>query len=192
MDEQDVGPLGVRFYRKEIQNEYLSQQEGRPVFYMADFVRIEVPGNNLSIIDTFANADHKKRFPIQWAAYQNEKSDNEDIQGTLLRDWPLLTSAQAAELKHYKFYTVEQVAGASDQQINAVGMLVGMSPYSFRDKARAYLANAKDSSVVQAQSEELRKRDLEIADLRAELHRIAQLSSQPEKRPPGRPKVVKE
>lgn len=178
MFDENTGPLAVRFYQKEVQNEFATAQEGRPISYMADFVRIEIPGNNTSVIDTFANADHKKRFPIQWAQFLNEKSegasDSAGVQGTLLRDWPLLTSAQATELKHYRFYTVEQVATASDQQINALGMLVGMSPFAFRDKARAYLAGAKDSAVVQAQADELRLRDQQIADLKAELARIAQ------------------
>jgi hypothetical protein len=165
--------LAVRFYKREVQNEFLTTAEGRPISYMADFVRIEIPGNMLSIIDTFANDDHKKRFPVQWAQYQNEQSDG-DVQGTLLRDWPLLTAAQASELKHYKFYTVEQIASASDQQIQAIGMLVGMSPFAFREKAQAFLAQAKDSAVVMAQAEELRKRDQENADLREQLNRMAE------------------
>ena len=154
LEQDNSGPLAVRFYQKAITHEFRSMQEGRPVSEMRDFVRIEIPGNQLSVIDTFANDDHKQRFPIQWARYQNEKTDG-DIQGTLLRDWPLLTAAQAIELKHYKYYTVEQVAESSDQQINAIGMMLGMSPHSFRDKAKAFLANAKDSAVVQAQADEL-------------------------------------
>lgn len=193
IDPDNIGPLAVRFYQREVQNEFLTQQEGRPISVMRDFVRIEIPGNNTSVIDTFANDDHKKRFPIQWAQFMNEKAEGrngeDSVQGTLLRDWPLLTSAQASELKHYRFYTVEQVANASDQQINALGMVVGMSPYSFRDKAKAYLSGAKDSAVVQAQADELRLRDQQIADLKAELERI---SRQVDKKPGRPPKEEKE
>jgi hypothetical protein len=185
---QDTNPdalLAVRFYQNELENAYLTTAEGRPIKYMADFVRIEVPGNMTSIIDTIANDDHKRRFPIQWAQYMNDKTAESDVQGTLLRDWPLLTSAQASELKHFKFYTVEQVAQASDQQIQAVGMMVGMSPFAFRDKARARLAQAKDSAVVEAQADELRKREQENQSLRDELARLSQLI---ETKKPGRPK----
>ena len=166
--------LAVRFYQRECENEWMTNQEGRPIKYMADFVRIEVPGDMLSVIDTFVNDGHKKRFPMQWAQYLNDKSESgtTDAQGTLLRDWSLLTASQASELKHYKFYTVEQIANASDQQIQAIGMLVGMAPMSFRDKARAYLANAKDNSTVMAQAEELRKRDQEIQDLKEQMQRL--------------------
>lgn len=167
--------LAVRFYQKELENQYLTTQEGRPISYMADFVRIEVPGDRNTIIDTFVNEDHKRRFPIHWAQYQNDKNDRNEseVQGTLLRNWNLLTPAQASELKHFKFYTVEQIASASDDQIQKIGMLVGMSPYSFRDKAKAYLASAQDSALAQKQAEALNQQSEEIKALKAQLAELA-------------------
>ena len=164
--------LNVKFYQKAIENEFKTALEGRPIMEMRDFVIIEVPGNTLSVIDTFAAPEHKDRFPVQWARYQNEKTDG-DIEGTLLHDWPVLNAAVAAELKHFKFYTVEQVASASDEQISSIGMMVGTSPLSFRDKAKAFLANAKDSAVVQQQAEALRQRDDEIAAMKRQLEELA-------------------
>jgi hypothetical protein len=189
----DDAVLAVRFYSKAVEHSHKSEQEGRPVSYMADFVRIEIPGNMLSVVDTFATKAHKDRFPVQWAQYMNERADTPDgdVQGTLLRDWPILTPAQAVELRHYRFYTVEQVAAASDLQIQQVGMLTGMSPHAFREKAQAFLKGAKDSSVVQAQAAELLRRDQEIADLRAQMAQIM-ASMSAEKRGPGRPRKVDE
>ena len=175
----ETGALAVRFYSKELQNDFLTNKEGRPISYMADFVRIEIPGNQLSIIDTFVNNSHKAQFPTQWAIYLNEKADGnhnpDNVQGTLLRDWPILNAAQATELKHFKFYTVEQVANASDQQLMSIGMTAGMSPLALRDKAQAFLENAKDSSFAQKQAEELNLRDQQIADLKAQMERMAKL-----------------
>ena len=175
----ETGALAVRFYSKEMQNEFLTAKEGRPISYMADFVRIEIPGNQTSIIDTFVNNSHKAQFPQQWALYLNEKADGnnnpDNVQGTLLRDWPLLNAAQATELKHFKFYTVEQVANASDQQVMAIGMTAGMSPLALRDKAKAFLENAKDSSFAQKQAEELKLRDQQIEDLKAQMERMAKM-----------------
>jgi len=164
----------VRFYSKEMLHEFKTQQEGRPIYYMADFVRIEIPGNQFTIIDTFANDTHKKQYPTQWAHYQNEKRDmgEDDISGTLLRDWPLLTAAQTRELKHYHFYTVEQCANASDEQLSKIGMIVGMGNHAFRDRARNYLARAKDSAIVDAQADELRKRDTEIEALKQQMSEL--------------------
>ena len=175
----ETGALAVRFYSKEVQNDFLTNKEGRPISFMADFVRIEIPGNQTSIIDTFVNNTHKTRFPTQWAIYLNEKADGnnnpDNVQGTLLRDWPILNAAQATELKHFKFYTVEQIANASDQQIMAIGMTAGMSPLALRDKAQAFLENAKDSSFAQKQAEEIRLREQEIADLKDQMARLAKM-----------------
>lgn len=182
--------LAVRFYQRELENRFKSEQEGRPIYEMRDFVRIEVPGDRNSIIDTLVNKDHQLRFPLQWARYQNDKRDSgsEDVQGTMVKDWSLLTSAQAAELRHFQFYTVEQIAAASDENIQHIGMAAGMSPYALREKAKAYLRSAKDSSVVQAQAEELRKRDEELAAMRAQIEELSRLVQKPdEEKKRGRP-----
>lgn len=165
--------LAVRFYQREVDNAFQTALQGRPIKKMADFVRIEIPGDRNTIIDTFVNESHKKRFPMQWAQYQNEKADGgNDVQGTLLKDWPLLSAAIAAELKHFNFYTVEQIAGASDMQLNNLGMAAGMSPSSLKEKAKAFLANAKDSALVQQQADELRKRDQEIEAMKQQMQEL--------------------
>ncbi len=185
---QGDSALMVRFYEREIEIPHQTEVEGRPIYRMADFVRIEVPGDRLNVIDTIADKGHKMRFPMQWAQYQNDRT-TEQVEGTLLRDWPLLNAAQARELNHYKFYTVEQIAGASDQQLAGVSMMVGQSGTSLRDKAKAYIAHAKDSSVVQAQTDALRERDQTIADLKEQVDRLMRMVEQP-KRVGRPPKVV--
>lgn len=185
--------LAVMFYSKEVENSFQTQVSGKPVTYMADFVRIEIPGDRNTIIDTFVTEDHKARFPIQWARYLNEKRESAEpeVQGTSLKNWTLLTPPQVTELRHLKFYTVEQIANASDQQISSLGMMVGMAGTALRDKARAYLRLAEDSSIVAKQQEELKKAEEEK---QAQAQRIAQLEAAMAeltahvKRGPGRPK----
>lgn len=174
----------VRFYEKEVLNGFKSEQENRPIYDMVDFVRIEIPGNALSIIDTIAGEHHKQQYPMQWARYQNERTDDK-IEGTLLRDWALLRASQVKELNHFQFYTVEQVANASDQQVNSVSMIVGMGGHAFRDKARQYLKVAKDSALVQHQNEELGKRDAEIEALKQQMQELMMSLNDKPKR--GRP-----
>ena len=170
--------LNVKFYQRAIQNEFKSNLEGRPIMEMRDFILIEVPGNQTLSIDTFAQDEDKKRFPIEWARYQNEKTDG-DIEGTLLNDWPVLNAATAAELKHFKFYTVEQIASASDAQLNTIGMAAGMSPFALRDKAKAFLSSAKDTALVQQQADELSKRDEIIARMQAQIAELASQANKP-------------
>jgi hypothetical protein len=170
--------LNVKFYQRAIQNDFKTALEGRPIMEMRDFIIIEVPGDNLTVIDTYAVDEHKQRFPVQWARFQNEKTDG-DIEGTLLHDWPVLNAASAAELKHFRFYTVEQIAQASDAQLNTLGMAAGMSPLALRDKAKAYLGSAKDTALVQQQADELSKRDEIIARMEAQIAELAQQANKP-------------
>jgi hypothetical protein len=168
--------LQVRFYKRAIQQDDASAEAGRPIFKEFDFVHICVAGDTLTEIDTYALEQHKKRFPLHWAAYQNKLgADDQGYEGTPLTEWPLVSKSQAEELRAMKFHTVESVAGASDQQLQRIGMAAGMSPYAFRDKAKAFLnlaTNAaetdKREQEINALKEELAKKEQETAKIKAE------------------------
>ena len=66
--------LAVQFYKKSLKQDLASDEAGRPIFKEFDFVRIMIPGDNLTEIDTYAQESHKQRFPRQWAHYQNQLS----------------------------------------------------------------------------------------------------------------------
>ena len=168
--------LQVRFYKKPIQQEQESIDAGRPIYKEFDFVHICVAGDTLTEIDTYALQQHRQRFPIQWANYMNRVGANdEEVVGTPVAEWPLVSKSQAEELRAIKFFTVEAIAGASDQQLQRMGMAAGMSPFAFRDKAKAFLNLATNSaetdkreSEINALKEELAKKDLETAKIKAE------------------------
>jgi hypothetical protein len=156
--------LWVQFYRKPIENSYQSQLQQRPVFDDVDFVKIMVPGDKLSIIDTPVRDDHKKRFPVQWADYKNRTEGQSGISGTPITEWPRISAAQAEELRALKFYTVESIASASDAQLQHIGMIAGTSAFTFRDDARRFL------SLALAAAKE-READEKLAQAKAELER---------------------
>jgi hypothetical protein len=131
--------LAVTFYKRSMKQDDESMAAGRPIFKEFDFIRICVPGDSLTEIDTYAQESHKARFPRQWAHYQNQNAGHEQIVGTPIEEWTIISRSQADELKGIKFHTVESVANASDLQIQRIGMIAGMNPYSFRDKAKAFL-----------------------------------------------------
>jgi len=160
--------LSVKFYNKAVQNNFRTEKEGRPIFEDVTFVRITLPGDTNNIIDTFARDEHKSRFPLQWAHYKNTHGDDQQMIGTPLSSWPLLTTAQAEELKALKFYTVEQIAGASDLQLQKLGMLAGMSPYAFRDRAAKYLSIAKNEADATQADSRVKQLEEENAKLKAE------------------------
>ena len=160
--------LAVTFYKRSVKQEDESLAAGRPIFKEFDFVRICVPGDNLTEIDTYAQESHKNRFPRQWAHYQNRTAGHEEIIGTPIEQWPLISRSQADELKGIKFHTVEAVANCSDQQLQRIGMIAGMSPHSFREKAKAFLNLATESAEVSQREQELQALKEENAKIKAE------------------------
>jgi hypothetical protein len=160
--------LAVTFYKRSMEQKDESIAAGRPIFKEFDFVRICVPGDNLTEIDTYANESHKARFPRQWAHYMNQVGSQEQIIGTPIEQWPLVTRSQADELKGIKFRTVEDVANCSDQQLQRIGMIAGMSPHSFREKAKAFLNLATESAEVSQREEELQALRAENDKIKAE------------------------
>ena len=179
--------LQVRFYKRPVQQEQESLEAGRPIYKEFDFVHICVAGDTLTEIDTYALPTHKTRFPIQWANYMNRQGANEpEVVGTPVSEWPIVSKSQAEELRALKFHTVEAIAGASDQQLQRMGMAAGMSPYAFRDKAKSFLNLATASAETDKRDqelnslrEELAKKELETAKIKAETDaKLAQMQDQ--------------
>mgnify|MGYP003653143183 FL=1 len=187
-DEQNADSrLQVRFYKRPVQQEQESLEAGRPIYKEFDFVHICVAGDTLTEIDTYVLPSHKTRFPIQWANYMNRQGANEpEVVGTPVAEWPLVSKSQAEELRAMKFHTVESIAGASDQQLQRMGMAAGMSPYAFRDKAKSFLNLATSSAEtdkreqeINSLKEELAKKDLETVKMKAETDaKLAQMQDQ--------------
>jgi hypothetical protein len=192
--------LAVQFYKKSVKQDMASDEAGRPIFKEFDFVRIMIPGDNLTEIDTYAQESHKQRFPRQWAHYQNQVANHQDIIGTPIDQWPQVTRSQADELRGLKFHTVESIADCSDQQLQRIGMIAGMSPHNFRLKAKAFLNLANESAEVAHREQELQSLREENAKIKAETDaKLAQMQEQmsallaavAEKKPKTRkPKVV--
>lgn len=157
--------LHVRFYIKSIQDNFQTEKQGRPIFIDETWIEIKVPGNNLSKIERPKYREDEFRFPRHWAYFQQTHGKDGVSIGTPLSQWSLLRPAQVEELKGLQFYTVEQVAQASDEQLRIMGMGPGMAPAAFRERARLYLENAKDTALAVRQAEEIKKRDEAIADL---------------------------
>jgi len=189
--------LAVTFYKRSMKQEDESIAAGRPIFKEFDFVRICVPGDNLTEIDTYANDGHKARFPRQWAHYQNQVGHQDQIIGTPIEEWTIISRSQADELKGIKFHTVESVANASDQQLQRIGMIAGMSPFAFREKAKAFINLAEkvgDVNQREAEIDKLRQEnealkaesDAKLAKQQAQIDALMAMMT--EKKPKGRAK----
>lgn len=181
--------LTAVFHKKPVQNNFRSEQEGRPIYDDVDMVRINVPGDALTTIEAIVREDHKRRFPLQWAIYKNQNSGDQLLAGkTPLEHWPRLSPAQVAELKHLKFMAVEDIANASDTQLQAIGMCGGMSPFAFRDIAVRFLKLAADEAGATKSDAALEAVKDENAALRAQMAsfeaRFAELAAKSNSAPP--------
>lgn len=160
--------LAVRFYLRAVQNEFESNRQGRPIFEDRDYIEIMVPGDNTTKIDTAVREDHKQRFPLQWAHYQNRHSGDQREVGTPLSAWPRLSVGQVEEMKALKFFTVESVANATDQGLQKLGMVAGMSPYTFREHAQRFLKVAREDAIAAEAEAKVKALEEQNAALRAE------------------------
>lgn len=115
----DAGMV-VMFYLKAVINPGRSQEMGSPQYDDEVYVRIHPPGERLNIIDRKANDGDKRRFPMQWTQFQqNRPQENNGTPIDLL--FPAQPSIPAA-LKASGVFTIEQCAELSAHAIDQIGM----------------------------------------------------------------------
>ena len=179
--------LHVEFYWHEPIDKWESDTQGKPVKMKAvtldqktgkttptgenvriPYIRIMRPGDNTSIIETGVRDDHKKRWPTEWLQWQIKEGmidgATAEIPGWKIEDWEELGDDQKRELKFLRFHTVELIAGASDAQVQRMG-IGGMG---LREKAIAAL-KIKMGAMFKAESD---AKDAELAELKARLDKL--------------------
>lgn len=172
--------LVVKFYSKAVHQPFKSEKAGRPIYEDVDYIQIFTPGNQLNIIDTPVRFEHKKRFAQQWAMYESGKGTGMEM-GTPVRQWPFLSSAQAEEFHGAKFFTVEQIANASDQQLQSMGMIGGMNPIMVRERAKAFLGQAAQNAPIESQAQENAELKQQLAAMQKQIEAMMKDGMQPPK-----------
>jgi hypothetical protein len=129
------------------------------------FVRIMRPGDQTSIIETPVREAHKARWPEQWLYFQMREGlvDEKEVPGWKLEEWPFLTDKQdmLRELKFGRYSTVEQVAGASDAQVQKMGL----GGVGLREQARTDLRKKLSSDL----NEAIASKDKEVAEMKSQM-----------------------
>lgn len=152
--------LFVVFYMGVLKNEPRSIEEARPIFDDVEHVRIIIPGDKNNMVDRPVRDSDRRRFAKQYAAFKQGRSEEEQISGTRLSEWPFLSRAQCEELSYLKIRTVEQVANLRDDILAKVPGLV-----SLQHQARAWLAKAQDAAATAKMTQALDERDERINNL---------------------------
>ncbi len=154
--------LVVRFYMGTKPDEKASEKEGRPIFKEREFVQILIPGDKTLTIDRPVMASDRARFPRQYAAFKN--SQGEAVLGTPLIGWPAVTETQRKELEFFNIRTVEALASVADGFASNM-----MGVQGLKLAAQKFIAQSKDSAVVNKLNAELAQRDILLATMQEQL-----------------------
>jgi uncharacterized coiled-coil protein SlyX len=130
------------------------------------YVRIMRPGDQLSIIETPVRESHKQRWPEKWLYFQMNEGlidEGKDFPGWKIEEWPFLLDKAdlTREFKHTRFHTVEQIAGASDAQVQRMGM----GGPGFREQARVDLRNKYAADV----KDQIAEKDKTITEMQKQM-----------------------
>ena len=160
----------ARFYVRAIFQPFKSKLDNRQIFEDVLYVEYHAAGSTLQKMDVPAQEYHKQRFSKQWAYYQATHGKDSREVGTPLEQWTLLGPSDVENLKALKFFTIDNIAGASDQQLQTLGMgIASMAPHILRARAQAFIGAAKDGALPQRQAEDIELLKKQIADLTAML-----------------------
>jgi hypothetical protein len=136
--------LAVKFYTFARHSLPKSKEAGRPIYEDVPYIKIMSPGNRDSIVERPAREADKYRFPQHWRNFQARESQDV-VEGTPLSEWPAIQGSQVEELKFMHVLTLEQLVAMSD--VNAQNI---RGVYALKEKAQAYLDNAKEGLASEA------------------------------------------
>ena len=165
--------LHVEFFWKEPVDKWESETQGKEIrLPRQPWVRIMNPADKTSIYENAVRDDHKARWPQKWLKFQIDNGQAEgrvEIFGWKLEEWKGLKENELLELRHLRFETVDQLAGASDGQIQRLGM----GGISLRERAKAALRERHATEFKSA----LDAKDKQIRDMEARMAKMEALLS---------------
>jgi hypothetical protein len=174
--------LYVEFYWHEPIDKWQSEVEtarlGKRIIVKGPkqaYVRIMRPGDQTSIVETAVREDHKQRWPDKWMYWQMAEGlveEGEGIPGWQIAEWPYLQDKPELmrELKFLRFHTVDQMAGASDAQVQKLGI----GGPGLREQARVDLRERIGKQV----NAQMVEKDRQIAEMQARMEKLEQLVMQ--------------
>lgn len=166
----DDNNVHVEFSMEAVLDQFQSDETGIPTYHDVEMVTIWTPGKRDTFKDKVSPA-YIKRFQRQYDDFKAGLEPTHD--GLPLTEWPVISKAQALNLRNSKIFTVEQLASIIDQNLGSLGM----GGRDLRDKAKAYLSRATDSKEITQLFARMAKleadstaKDEQISQLRAALN----------------------
>jgi hypothetical protein len=176
--EDNRGKMAVFFHTVQVQNNFKTMTEKRPIFEEKVFLKKLVPGDSTLVVDRPMREQDIEEYPIEWARFEQKKEQR--VSGTPIDVWTAISETQKAEFKALNIFTIDQFAQLADSVGNKI-----MGFNDLRDKARAFIAAAKDSAVFDKIRAET---DAKLAQQEEEMAQLRELVNQLSAKKSGRPK----
>ena len=176
--EDNRGKMAVFFHAVQVQNNFKTMTEKRPIFEEKVFLKKLVPGDSTLVVDRPMREQDVEDYPIEWARFEQKKEQR--VSGTPIDVWSAISETQKAEFKALHIFTIDQFAQLADSVGNKI-----MGFNDLRDKARAFIAAAKDSAVFDKIRAET---DAKLAQQEEEMAQLRELVNQLTAKKSGRPK----
>jgi hypothetical protein len=176
--EDNRGKMAVFFHTVQVQNNFKTMTEKRPIFEEKIFLKKLVPGDSTLVVDRPMREQDIEEYPIEWARFEQKKEQR--VSGTPIDVWSAISETQKAEFKALHIFTIDQFAQLADSVGNKI-----MGFNDLRDKARAFIAAAKDSAVFDKIRAET---DAKLAQQEEEMAQLRELVNQLTAKKSGRPK----
>ena len=176
--EDNRGKMAVFFHTVQVQNNFKTMTEKRPIFEEKIFLKKLVPGDSTLVVDRPMREQDVEDYPIEWARFEQKKEQR--VSGTPIDVWTAISETQKAEFKALHIFTIDQFAQLADSVGNKI-----MGFNDLRDKAKAFIAAAKDSAVFDKIRAET---DAKLAQQEEEMAQLRELVNQLSAKKSGRPK----
>ncbi|MGO7279378.1 hypothetical protein ACCT18_29445 [Rhizobium ruizarguesonis] len=134
------------FSIQPIEQPFLTEKEGRPIFKDVEFVTIFIAGDKHTEVQRVATDHDKERFSDAYKRFKEGAAAREQMVGTPLAQWSYLKPSQIKELESINIYSVEQLAALSDTSKQKIGM----GANELVSAAQAFLVTSKDASAASA------------------------------------------
>lgn len=164
-----VPPVAVGFGNYHQLDQQKTVEAGHEVYVDAVFVKIAVPGDRDMTVLQPASAEHKRRFPQAWAAFQAREAGVATTEGLPIHMWAPITRATALTLRACNVFTVEQLAEVHDGNVDGLGT----NGRELREKARAFIKQGRDNAAALSLAADKKALQDQIAALQAQITALA-------------------
>lgn len=174
----------LRIWRDAAQNKFLSEQLGRAIYDEVIYAEVISPGSRDSTpvfeLIRVCAPEMNHPTPLYGQKYEEyktfivdfEKSEGSDasLAGTPLSQWPEMTRTMVAALKAQSIFTVDALAALPDTKLH----VVGPDGRTWREKALAYVENAKNGAYATELASKLETALTELNDERERAKLLAE------------------